>query len=98
MTVGQQASSSVIDSQLTQLALALRDILQRVANFNTEINGQGNGLAYLQSIGYNATDAQDALTLLGYLNTIAGVYYGSATQATDFNFSNALSVLWAGSF
>jgi hypothetical protein len=98
MSVGQQISNSVIDSQLTQLSVALRDVLQKIDNFNTEINGQGDGLTYLQSIGYDAADAQTVLTLLGYLNTISGVYYGSATQAADFNFNNALSVLWAGSF
>jgi len=41
--------------------------------------------------------------MAGYMNTIAGCYYGTVQQggsggtgATEFNFNNALSVLWGG--
>jgi hypothetical protein len=49
------------------------------------------------------SDAQLASNLLGYLTTLSGVYYGTVqqggsggTNATMFNFNNALGYLWAG--
>lgn len=84
----------------------MRDLMQQVVNLSTWINGQGNGLAYLEQLGYSSqadeenpggiSDAQMALNLIAYLNTVAGVYFGTATQASEFDFNNQLSQLWNG--
>lgn len=49
------------------------------------------------------SDASAAALMLGYLTTLSGVYYGTVqqggtggTNATTFNFNNALAFLWAG--
>jgi hypothetical protein len=70
--------------------------MQQVKNLSTWINGQGTGLATLEALGYSAADAQTALNMISSLNTMAGVYFGTATQATAFNFDNQLSQMWAG--
>jgi hypothetical protein len=36
------------------------------------------------------------MTLFGYMNGIASVYFGSGVQATESNFDAALAVLWSG--
>lgn len=95
MTVGTQANSSMIDGQLTTLSVAVRKLMQQIADLNTYVNGQAQGQALLQQLGYSSADATTALQMIGYLHTLAGVYFGTATQGTDFNFDNALSVLWA---
>ena len=41
------------------------------------------------------SDAQYALNMISYLNTVAGVYFGTATQGTAFNFDQQLSQMWA---
>lgn len=106
MSVGQAASAGTVDNALIQYSVGLRNLMQSISNLSTWINGQGNGLAYLEQLGYSSTpnagnpggisDAQFALNLLAYLDTVAGVYYGTATQATVFNFNNELSQLWNG--
>lgn len=113
MSVGLQTGSDSFNQTLTNYALGLRTLMQNIANSNEWINGQGNGLAFLESIGYGSTpntgnpgsvsDAQLALNMLAYLNTVAGVYNGTVQQggtggtgATTFNFNQELSQLWAG--
>jgi hypothetical protein len=99
MSVGTQPTQAQINGQLTALALTLRNNFLAITNLYTSINelGADTGLtAGFEAIGFNSTDAGVASTLLGYMNTIAGVYAGTATQPTDFNFANALSALWAG--
>ena len=34
--------------------------------------------------------------MISYLNTVAGVYFGTATQTPAYNFDQQLSMLWAG--
>lgn len=107
MSVGNQASSSTVDIALTDYSVQLRDLMQDISNLSVWVNGQGNGLAFLEGLGYSnaanpnnpggVSDAQLALNMISYLNTVAGVYYGTATQATTFDFNQELSQLWAGS-
>jgi hypothetical protein len=102
-----------MDQNLTNLAKAIRDVCQRIKNINTEVNGNGQGFQVMTSIGYSIatgganpggiSDAQYALNLLAFLNTISGCYYGTVQQggtggtgAINYNFDNALSPLWAG--
>jgi hypothetical protein len=106
MPVGAAIGSSQIDNVITALAVNLRNIMRQIYNLNLAVNGQAAGLAYLESIGYSGTanpanpgsvsDAQLALNMIAYLNTVAGVYFGTATQATDFAFDQALSQVWGG--
>lgn len=106
MGVGATIGKDQMDNIITSLAVHLREIMQDVADTNLSVNGQAQGLAYLQSIGYSnvsnpnnpgsVSDAQYALNMIAYLNTVAGVYFGTATQATMFNFNQALSQMWGG--
>jgi hypothetical protein len=46
--------------------------------------------------GTMITDAQYALNMIGYLNTVAAVYFGTAPQTPAFSFDEELSQVWAG--
>lgn len=106
MPVGAAIGSSQVDNIITALAVRLRDVMRQVSNLSLAVNGQGAGLAYLESIGYSGTanpanpggisDAQYALNMISYLNTVAGVYFGTATQGTAFSFDQELSQVWGG--
>src|SRR6266567_3691800 len=106
MPVGAAIGSSQVDNIITALAVNLRDVMQRIANLNLAVNGQGAGLAYLTSIGYSGTpspanpggvsDAAFALSMISYLNTMAAVYFGTAAQTPAYNFNQQLSEVWAG--
>jgi hypothetical protein len=109
--VGAQPNNANINNQLTNMAVQVRILMQQAVNLSTQVNGTGEGLAYLESIGFSSaantanpgdqSDAAFALQVIAYLNTIAGVYYGSVQQggsggtgASTFNFNNALAILW----
>jgi hypothetical protein len=106
MPVGAVIGSGQMDNIITALAVQLRDVMQHIRNLNLAVNGQGAGLAYLQAIGYSnvsnpanpgsVSDAALALSMISYLNTMSGVYFGTATQGTDFNFDQQLSEVWGG--
>ena len=96
MTIGSQINNSVIDTRLTQLAIKYRDACVEMQNLFTEITANGQGLANLEAAGYNPTDAAAALQIINYFGTLTGVYFGSATQATNFSFHQQFSPLWAG--
>jgi hypothetical protein len=94
MTAGVQANPTRIDEDITNCVLAFREVCTQARNLNTQVNGAGNGTAYLSGIGY--PDPTSALLLIGYLSNLAGVYFGTATVASDFNFDQGLAPAWGG--
>lgn len=101
MSVGNQPSQASINNLLSSLSVQLRNVCDQIRIQNTYITQMGtNGL---ETLGYTQTDAQNIMTLMAYLNNISGVYYGTIQQggsggtgAIDFDFDNALSILWGG--
>ena len=103
MAVGAQPTEASINQQLTNYAQQLRNILQAVANLSTEVNANNTGQANLVAMGFSVADATSALNFIGYMNTVAGAYFGTVQQggtggtgAILFNFHQALAPLWAG--
>jgi hypothetical protein len=106
MAVGAAIGSGQVDNILSSLAVNFRNLAQQAANLSIEINGQGTGLAVLESLGYSNTpnpanpggisDAAWALQLVNYFSTVAGVWFGTATQTPAFNYNVVSAPLWAG--
>jgi hypothetical protein len=106
MAVGASISRDQLDNILSNLAVNFRNLAQLAANLSIEVNGQGQGLAFLQSVGYSNTpnpanpggisDAAWALQLVTYFNSLAGVWFGTATQTPAFNYNTVSAPLWAG--
>jgi len=105
MPVGATIGSSQVDNIISALAVNLRNTMQQIADLDLAVNGQGTGLAYLESIGYSGdpnpanpggiSDAQYAQNTISYLHTVAALYFGTATQPDAFNFNQQLSAVWA---
>lgn len=101
MGVGQATSNVTIDANLTRLAVELRNVLTEARRLDTQVNGQGAGLAFLENAGYSAaanannpggqSDAAWALQAIAYLNTIAGVYLGEVRQGGDGTAGSAVT-------
>ena len=106
MGVGLQGNNATVDNQLTNISVGLRSVMTQITNLSTWINGQGDGMTVLENLGYSTapsltnpggvSDAQMASNMIAYLNTVAGVYNGTAAQTPAFNFNQELSQLWAG--
>lgn len=106
MPVGATIGAGQINNTITAYAVRLRDLVQDIVNLDLLVNGQGAGLAYLTSLGFSSqanaanpggvSDAQLALSMISYLNTVAKVANGTATQAAQFDFIQETSQVWAG--
>lgn len=106
MSVGATIGADQINNTLTALAVQARNLMRQISNLNEAVNGQGTGEAYLESIGFSAapnaanpgdvSDADLALSMISYLNTVAQIYFGNAAQPSAFNFDQELSQVWAG--
>jgi hypothetical protein len=94
MTVGPQLSAAQVNAQLSQLSIGLRDACRAAANFQEW--AVTTGAAGLEAIGYDSADASTVLNLANYMNTIAAVFFGTAGQASEFDFDNAISQLYGG--
>lgn len=94
MAIGNPVTTTSINQQVGGLAIGLRNQCNAIKNFFEWVNVVGQ--AGLVSYGFSSSDATLVLNMASYLNTIAGIYYGTATQATDYNFDNQLCELWGG--
>jgi hypothetical protein len=101
VAAGNQPTDISVNNTLTSLSVALRNICDQIRMQSTPIQNMGSG--GLETLGFSSGDAGAVLTFMGYMNTVAGVYYGTVQQggsggtgASEFDFDNALSQLWAG--
>jgi hypothetical protein len=85
--IGYLVTQDSINNRAASLAIRLRNLAQDTANFNTAVNGLS-----LTLIGFASGDATALIAAVGKMNTLAGVYYGTATTALD-NFDSDLAVL-----
>lgn len=95
MAIGNNVSSDSVNQTLTSLAVGLRDLMTIIKQRYEFISASG-GVTFLEGLGYSAGDAATVMTMLGYLNGLSAVYFGTGTQAAASNFDAALAVLWAG--
>lgn len=89
MPVGDNPTSAALNAELAGLIIRLRDVCQDITVLQTQVVGFGN--AGLQGAGFSAGDATTYMNAVSYLSTVAGVYRGTATQGSQFNFDNALA-------
>lgn len=106
MPVGSTIGSGQINNVLTSVAVNMRNLMQEVVNLDRAVNGQGTGLAYLESTGFGSdsnpdnpgseSDAQYAIDLIAHMAAFAAIYFGQNTQLADFNYDLTFAPLWAG--
>jgi hypothetical protein len=94
MAIGDQPTVASVNQALTSFSSGLRNLCQQIKDEQEEITDMGT--AGLIALGFSSGDAANVVTMFNYMSTIAGVYFGTATQPATFNFDNALSGLWGG--
>jgi hypothetical protein len=94
MAIGNQPTVTSVNNDLSNYATQMRNLMQQVQEFNLEVAALGT--TGLETVGFNATDAANVVSTAAIMNTVSAVYFGTATQATLYNFNNALAGLWAG--
>lgn len=106
MPVGATLSKDQINNMITAYATRLRDLAKDISDLSLRVNGQGQGLAFLEAAGFGSdpnpanpggvSDAALAQSMISYENTVAAVYYGQAAQPDEFDFEQELSQVWGG--
>jgi len=101
MSIGNQPSVAALNQSLSSYAIQMRELMTQIANLNMSIAQLGAaGLEALPAppngTQYSSADAAAVIATAAIMNTVAAVYFGTATQATEYNFNNALCGLWAG--
>jgi hypothetical protein len=94
MPVGDVPTSASLNGELGGLIVRLRDVCHDISELQMQVTGIGQG--GLVAAGFSAGDATTFMNAVSYLNTVAGVYQGTATQGSTFNFDNALSAYVVG--
>jgi hypothetical protein len=91
MAIGNAPSVAQLNSQAAQVALQLRSACQQALALQAYVVSLGQ--AGLVSLGFTSADATAMLNQCSYMATVAGVFTGTATQGSMFNFQNALVAL-----
>lgn len=99
MSVGNPVTAQTLNQRLGQVAVQMRQVMESASDLFKVANGLGS--SGLQAAGLSSGDATTYLLLVGYLNTLTGIYYGTVQQggtggtgASTFPFDNGLSPAW----
>lgn len=95
MAIGNIPTQAQVNSQGYQIALQYRTAAQQALAFQAYVVSLGT--AGLEALGFASGDASEMITCADYMGTLAGVYQGTATQGSEFNFQNALIALTGSS-
>jgi len=94
MAVGNPIDIGGLNARLGDAAVSLRSTMEQVLTLWAFVQQQGE--AGLQALGFSADDAAAYFQAANYMQTVAGIYFGTATQPTDFNFDSALALIRGG--
>jgi hypothetical protein len=114
MSVGNQPTVAGINNALTSYAIQLRNLMRQITEQQEKVvmlgltglenlGGTGNGFSSVANPANpgGVSDAQAVIAYLAYMNTVAGVYFGTVQNggsgrsgAILFDFDNQLSGLW----
>lgn len=91
MAIGNQPNVAQLNAQAAQIASTWRSTAQQTLALQAYVVGLGQ--AGLVSLGFASADATALTNAVNQMATMAGLFQGTATQATTFNFQNAMVVL-----
>ncbi len=91
MAIGNAPNVQQLNSQAAQIAGQWRSLAQQTAELQGYVVSLGQ--AGLVALGFSSADATSFVTACNEMSTLAGLVQGTVTQATTFNFVNALIVL-----
>lgn len=97
--IGDQATAAELNANLLTILQQKRQVESLAREFAGDVNNNPNlnTQSALQALGFTAADAATFLNMVGYLTTNSGIWFGTATQTTDFNFDTAVAAAMGGS-
>jgi hypothetical protein len=95
MTAGNQPTVAQVNASAGAFATSLRTLFQQIQNFEAWLSAYGGANA-LTALGFAPADSATIVSTIGNLNTLAGIYAGTGTQAAAFNYEANSNALWGG--
>jgi hypothetical protein len=95
MAVGNPVDQGGLNAQLGDAAVSLRAAMEQVLTLWAFV--QPTGAAGLEAFGFTADDANAYFTAANYMQTVAGIYFGTGAQPGAFDFDSALALVRGGS-
>jgi hypothetical protein len=90
MAIGWPVTQNSINDRAARLALRLRNLAQDTVTYNTWVNAT---LLTLPPFSMSSGDVTALTAAVGKMNTLAGVYYGTATVTPVDDFDTDLAAL-----
>jgi hypothetical protein len=90
MSIGNPVDAGGLNAKLGDVAVTMRQAMNLAQSLFAYVNKQG--IPGLEALGMSVTDANAFFTAANQAQSIAGVYFGTVTQAALFNFDDALTV------
>lgn len=89
MPVGNPVDTGGLNARLGDAAVTLRAAMEEIQSLWSFV--QPTGTAGLEAIGFSADDAAAYFNAANYMQTVAGLYFGTAAQPDAFSFDSALA-------
>jgi hypothetical protein len=93
--IGTQSTPAQLNSQIGNIALALRNDFANLANFVDWFNTQNTLAAIETNFGLSPADAATMQSAVGNLQTLMNIYAGTAAPA-EFDYRDNSAILWGG--
>lgn len=93
MAIGNQPSAAQLNSILSNYVSQMNKLMAAIAQLQSYVVAEGAAGLEALDVPFTAPDAASYVQAVNYLNTMAALWYGTAAQATAYNFQNQMNSL-----
>lgn len=93
MAIGNQPSASQLNITLSNYVSQMNKLCAAITQLQEYVVAVGSAGLQALPAPFAAPDADSYVQAVNYLNTMAALWYGTAGQATPYNFQNQMTSL-----
>jgi hypothetical protein len=93
MAIGNQPSANQLNNMLCSYVSQMNKLCALIVQLQSYVIAEGTAGLEALDVPFTAPDAASYIQAVNYLNTVAALWYGTAAQATPYNFQNQMTSL-----
>ena len=93
MAVGTQQDAGSVNAWAGDIALGLERIMTEIQHFKAFLDATPDATLEAAPYSFSATDVSNLKSAFADANNLANIYFGTATQATTYDFRTFLKLL-----
>jgi hypothetical protein len=93
VAIGNQPSANLLNNMLSNYVSQMNKLCSQITQLQSYVVGAGAAGLQALPVPFTAADAASYVQAVNYLNTMAALWYGTAGQATAYNFQNQMNSL-----